>query len=265
MQLLTRRVMPWLLLLFLAGGCGAATYEQRLEETRRYYTYLDRLNQRLSRDTWHGPGVSMRVPKQFHLIPPPKPSKNSSNEPAESRQPTYAELVLPGIQGAWVAEVALSGEEGRAKAYLYVLSNYTLLGQKAADEKAAAAQAAEFNDSVVRTVAQAAGQPVPAFDKLPSREVPKNSKDAYSYARKYRTVSPGLALKADGKDYRVQIFGYRKGIAQVSVVLVEPQNTAAVEKLDQSLDMSLETLEVTAEKPSRGSGPSTPVPRSKGI
>jgi len=58
--------------LVVAAGCGRETYERRLEESKHYFTYLDKLNQNLAAP-WAGRGIKLRVPKQFQEIAGPKP------------------------------------------------------------------------------------------------------------------------------------------------------------------------------------------------
>src|SRR5579872_6697431 len=87
-------------LVLLAGGCGHDTYEQRIEETRKYFAYLDRLNMYLSNTMWNGQNVKLKVPKQFQLIPAPAKTKGEETAPdKDPRQPPFVDSPLPGLQG----------------------------------------------------------------------------------------------------------------------------------------------------------------------
>src|SRR5580704_3339263 len=147
----------------VAAGCGREAYEHRLDESKRYFSYLDKLNQNLS-PPWVGNGLKLRVPKQFQVIAPPKPKpkkepKNGKAPPKDPvaedppvqdrdpRQPTFADLTFPGLQGAFTTQLSVGGK-GRESGYLYVLTNNDLLGKKGSDEKAAA-----FNSTVIHTIA----------------------------------------------------------------------------------------------------------------
>ena len=57
----------------LVAGCGYAEYEARLAETKKYYAYLEKIEQSLS-GKWSAAGnlMDLRVPNQFIPIPPPK-------------------------------------------------------------------------------------------------------------------------------------------------------------------------------------------------
>jgi hypothetical protein len=243
----------------VAAGCGRATYEHRLDESKRYFTYLDKLNQNLSAP-WIGKGVILRVPKQFEVIPPPKPKaakkkkgeKDAKDEPAaaeapeeeprDPRQPSYADLTFPGLQGAFFSQLAVGGK-AREKGYLYVLTNGDLLGKKGSDEKAAA-----FNRDVIHTIAQAVGQADPASDKLASNPVPKG--EAWVLPRTFKVVRPAFAATIYGKDYRIEVYNCKQEKNEVSLVYVLPESVSPTEKLGTNIDLSLETLQLTKLVPS---------------
>ena len=74
-----------MLLLSVTAGCGYAEYETRLSETKKYYAYLDRIEQSLA-PKWIVPGnlMELRVPNQFSLIPPPQPIKKEDGTVEET-------------------------------------------------------------------------------------------------------------------------------------------------------------------------------------
>lgn len=242
-------------LLLLVGGCGHDTYEQRMEETRKYFAYLDRLNMYLDHSLWKGQNVDLKVPNQFKLIPAPAKAKGEETAPdKDPRQPPFAESPIPGLQGSWKADLALSGNEGRGVGYLYVFSNFEALGQKGGEEKAA-----EFNTALLKTIATDVGQPVPEVGKIVSHTVPKNLSDAYVEQRTFKMLQPPIPANLNDKPYRIQVYSYQKekSPAQISIVLVLPENTSPNEKLERAMDLCLETFEITLEKPVKmpGQGP----------
>jgi hypothetical protein len=239
----------------VATGCGRETYERRLDDSKRYFTYLDKLNQNLS-PPWIGQGVKLRVPKQFQVIPGPKPkpkkapAKGGANEaPPEPerdpRQPTYAEINFPGLIGAFSTKLSTAGK-GHEMGYLYVLTNGELLGKKGSDEKAA-----QFNRTVIHTIAEAVGQPEPGPEKLGSDSVPKG--EPWVPKRTFKMVRPGFAASIDGKDYRIDVYNCKEQKNEVSVVYVLPENVSPAEKLASNIDLSLETLQITRSSPTVGS------------
>jgi hypothetical protein len=250
----------------VAAGCGREAYERRLDESKRYFTYLDKLNQNLA-PQWIGRGVNLRVPKQFQVIPPkpkPKPKKGPSkgggndapkdaadappDQERDPRQPTFADITLPGLVGAFSTKLATAGK-GREMGYLYVLTNGELLGRKGSDEKAA-----QFNNTVIHTIAQAVGQPDPPPEKLASNSVPKaDPKDAWVPKRTFKMVRPGFPASIEGKDYRIDVYNCKDQKNEVSLVYVLPENVSPTERLASNVDLSLETLQITGRSATAGS------------
>lgn len=245
---LPRLAVIGLLSLTAGTGCGRETYLERLDETKRYFAYEDRLNQCLTRVAWAGKSFELRVPKQFApIISTAKPGVEG--EQRDPRQPKFAEgLELPGLQGAWSAGFPLTGGEGEGPAWLYLCSNFDFL-EKKSDE----AKAASFNGDLIHRIAMAVGQPnqTPALEKLPSYEVPVKGEEAFVDKRKYKILSPGIGVIVEDKPYRIRIYSYKKekSPAQISLIYVLPDNIVQAANLDRAIDMSLETLVVTQDKP----------------
>jgi len=235
------------LLLVAGAGCGRETYLSRLDETRRYFAYEERLNQNLTPVAWAGRGFLLRVPKQFAPITS-KVKAGEATEDRDPRQPTFAEgLELPGLQGAWQANFQLTGEGGSGPGWLYLCSNYDFLVKKED-----AGKATGFNGDLIQLVAKAVGQQqVKPIEKLPLYEVPPRSEEAFVDKRQYHALNPGIPALIDDKQYRVRIFTYSKAKspAQISLIYVLPDNVVQAASLDRAIDMSLETLVVTRDKP----------------
>jgi hypothetical protein len=182
-------------------------------------------------------------------MPAPTPPKDPDKDapPArDPRQPTFAQLDLPGIQGAWRASLNLAANQGRAAGFLYVLSNYKLIADGEPKEKEA-----DFNRDVVETIAKAVNQPAPDLDKVSIVQHPKRGVEAYVVPLKYKVVNPGLPIVFEDKEYRIQIYSYAqaKPPSQISIVLVAPQDVSPSEKLEQAMDLCLETLVITPPPP----------------
>jgi hypothetical protein len=251
------------------AGCGRATYELRLEESRRYFTYLDKLNQNLG-PIVTGKGVQIRVPKQFEVIPgaipkkkdpkksgkkeskdsdkdaakdaPKDPPADDPEEERDPRQPKYADITFPGLQLAFSSDLSVGGK-AHQKGYLYVLTNGDLLGKRGSDEKAAA-----FNNNVIHTIAQAVGQPDPPPEKMSNDAVPKG--EPWVTKRTFKVVRPGFPASIEGKDYRIDIYNCKQEKNEVTFVYVLPENVSPTEKLSSNIDLSLETLHLTKLVPS---------------
>ena len=138
-----------LLAIAAAAGCGTGSadspaesaddggYEERLSATAEEFAYHEQLRQNLAKDRWEKLGISLRVPKPFHLV-----------KTAAKTNPSTRELLgvsLPGVLDIWQA--VLPGREAgdQQTAYLFVISNHHLLK---GDGKPAAA----FHQSLVKEV-----------------------------------------------------------------------------------------------------------------
>jgi hypothetical protein len=99
---------PW-----LAAGCGAETYEQRLEITGKYFRSLELQKANLA-ETWVDPetGISLRPPRQFELLPPPEP-KPEDEQAAEQPQGDSKRADAP--RNAAGGSEAEDGEAGDAE------------------------------------------------------------------------------------------------------------------------------------------------------
>jgi hypothetical protein len=250
---LQRLALIGLLSLATCSGCGRQTYVERLEQTKNYFAYEDRLNQSLTRVAWAGKSFQLRVPKQFQPITA-KAKAGENGEERDPRQPTFVDVELPGLQGAWQASFPLTGGEGKGPAWLYLCSNYDLLG-----EKDASAKAAGFNGDIIGRLATAVGQTqeIPHLEKSPNYEVPIKGEEPFVDKRKFKMVNPGIPyLVDDNKPYRIRIYGYKnaKGVAQISLIYVLPDNIVQAASLDRAIDLSLETLLVTKDKPVAAAG-----------
>jgi hypothetical protein len=262
-----------LVLAAVSAGCGRETYERRVEESKHYFTYLDKLNQNLS-PPWVGRGLKLRVPKQFQVIPPPAPSakkspgkKGAAKEAAEDppaeqqrdpRQPSYADITLPGLQAAFSTQLSVGGK-GHEAGYLYVLTNAELLGKKGSDEKAA-----QFNHDVIHVIAQAVGAPDPPSEKLATKPIPDPKLEAWAAKRTFKMVRPSFAASIEGKDYRIDVYNCKDQKNEVTLVYVLPENVSPAERLNSNIDLSLETLQITQVTPNTGS-PQAKAAASRGM
>jgi hypothetical protein len=262
----TRRITILGLLIAAAlAGCGRETYLERFDDTKRYFAYEDKLNQYLTRVAWAGKSFQLRVPKQFQPIATKttKKGEEAAEEEKDPRQPKYAELEFPGLQGAWQANFPLTGGAGSGEGYLYLCSNYDLLGKKGDEVKAKT-----FNADVVQRVATAFGQQAftPPLSKIPIFEFPPKAEEAFVDKRKFHVLSPGIPALVNDKQYRVRIFSYKKekSPAQISLVYVLPDNIVQASTLDKAIDLSLETLVVTQEKPRSGTAKGAKAGKGRG-
>ncbi|QDV50556.1 hypothetical protein [Gimesia fumaroli] len=246
----------------MLNGCGAETYEQRLNETAQYFAYEDTRNQALS-DTWSSPSVSMRVPVEFKQIsgPPAAPaaSENSETEVPEPaptvdpRQPDYVDLVLPGLEGAWRVEVPVEYEKEIVDrpAYLYVLSNYSLLKEKNMD--AALHFFEDLNNQIASTFNQFINNEDFKIERYPEGK-------GYIEPKSFNVGKFKPEMPIDGVPYQFQIFQVESGNNQLVILLVAPENITGRSQINEQMKYSLETVEFVS--PQSGSGRSDSAARS---
>ena len=242
-----RRIVAGCLLCGLLSGCGAREYESRLTETVKYLQYIDMLNESLSGTEWSASSYNVkkfRVPKQLELIPPPA----DPNSTFDSRQPDYLEWKIPGLLGAWWAQVAVEADGAeQLPCYMYVASNHHMFLDTSLVE-----HALEFHATVVSGLTDALGMgPNPAIEWDEERHPPAGgyvSQKAYSAA----TLYPQRQIH--GVQYEFAIYLHQQKDVQVAVIFVIPRDVSRSEQLAERIALSLETLEVSPDTPRKGGG-----------
>ncbi|QDU09158.1 hypothetical protein [Gimesia aquarii] len=257
-------VILLLITIFLLNGCGSETYEQRLKETVKYFEYVDVRNQALS-GIWSAPTIKMRIPIEFTQLEAPKKAPVTTSEEAppeetspetvetiDTRQPDYIDLELPGLEGAWRGEVPvdLDNEIVDRPAYLYVLSNNYLIKEKNMDE------ASDFHNKVLGAIAGTFNQflnPDNQFlnlEEFTSERFPQGK--GYTKAKSFLVGKFEPETQIEGVDYQFRIYLDESEKNQVVILLVIPKNISRGSKLNEHMDYSLETVDITSPQNSRG-------------
>lgn len=239
-------------------GCGYGEYELRLNESRKYYAYLDKIEQSLS-PKWAASGPSgnvmdLRVPRQFLLIPAPQPVKKPDGTleypEIDPRQPDYISLKLPGLFGAWYSDFVVARTDGSKedrKGYIYALSNYDeLAGEHAVD-------AGEFVTTMKTLFTETLG--VPISDErtevhpkvLPAYQV-QVSYDAFSFKGK----------NIEGVNYTFDVFSRAQGSVISALVIVLPEGMESPQKVTERIPMMLESFNFTRVPPKPGATTTAP-------
>jgi hypothetical protein len=194
----------------LVSGCfnAQSTYERRLLKTIALAEYREKLNQNLGSNWNPKKGVQIRVPKQFVEIRLPRVREDEKNKDGEEaaeeetvdpRQPDFMSVPLPGLIGAWKAEVKLTAESDgspqKAMAYLYVLSNYDMWTRPGEGK-----EALKFNKSIApNAIVDGLRAKLPEPDEWVSESHPRGEgfveKNILTVAKVISTVS--LTLPPD--------------------------------------------------------------------
>lgn len=248
-------------LLLLAGlgacfssGCGSAAYEDRLEESKNYFAYVQKLNANLSSPWSERPVNAYRVPRDFRPIPGPAPDAVEGGY--DPRQPDYMSVQLPGLLGAWQSQASVGSDEGSESvlSYLYVLSNYDYFTLTDTEERRAAAT---FNDDLISLVAQGMGVPRPEESTWNELRVPIG--DVYVETKTFDEVPIKTNESLIGLPTQASLYLYQTGDIQVAILFITPHGPDA-----DSINLSLETLEVSSQTPQGSAGRGGDAPRGGG-
>jgi hypothetical protein len=253
----------------LAAGCGTELYEARLKDTRAMFAHQEQLNQNLQAP-WadQETGTSLRVPMQFAVLPPPvkppvdaaaekakaaakKPGAMSEEEEEEEeeeiiddRQPSYMNIGLPGLRGAFRAPLKASGEGNAlidAEGFLYVLSNHHLADQPDT--------AKEFEKHVVQLLSEALHKSIEPSDWKDDRFPPEGkAKASFVKSVGYKNVTLISDEPIAGYFREFAAYFYAQGDIQIVVLFVLPKDVEPVEKLTERIPLCLETLTVSGTK-----------------
>ena len=243
----------------LIVGCGYAEYESRLNESRKYYAYLEKVETALT-PKWSATGnlMDMRVPRQFSLIPEPQPTPladGTFEKPTtDPRQPDYLNLTLPELFGAWQAPFTVSKPEGpeECKGYIYALCNYWQLEGKQASD------ASEFVANLKTRMAESLG--IPVSDER-TEEYPKGN-PLYQYQQQQvYDVCSFKGKDINGTNYTFELYSRTNGTVIGVVVIVLPEGMEMTQKpsdripISERIPMMLASFNFTKNAPPPGSSP----------
>lgn len=233
-----------LLTCVLAAGCGSSIYESRLKDTEDYFRFLAQYDEALEKP-WRDPesGIELRVPKKLKPIPAASAPSEGETAPADPRQPTFANgLQLPGLIGAWqkIVVAEAGGESKAAQAYLYLLSNASMLSQQKP-----AFPPNEFHDEVLEQLTKALKVPAPETSAWVNQDFPRTP--TYISPKSYHTVVLTPPEPINGVPMEFQLYETNSGDQRVSVIVVVPQGLSPKENLNQSMPYCLATLSVPAQ------------------
>jgi hypothetical protein len=238
------------LLLTAIGGCGYAEYESRLNETRKYYAYLDRIEQALA-PKWVAEGnvMELRVPRQFTLIPPPQPVEREEGvteaQIIDTRQPDYFDLKFPGLLGAWQAMFNVAKPDGtqECRGYIYALSNYSLLvGKQAAEEVA-------FVDKLKKLMQDAFDREVK--DEPPETFPPGIPISQYQPQFTYDVFSC-KGVEIDGIKRTFEVYSRAQGSIVGAIVVVLPMDMEMPQKVSERIPSMMASFQFTKDPPQPG-------------
>lgn len=251
------------LLTCFASGCGAKKYEERLAATSEYFEYKDRINTELT-PAWSGRGISLQVPGQFALVPPPSQPDTEEGEANASlvedhRQPHYLGIELPGLVSAWKANVQADAEgddeQGRT-AYLYLFSNYDWHLQSGEGNNPST-----YLSELERQVTSSIGVFLPEGDggtgaqkNVRYREtIPSGLPDSkFGPPQDFTAVTLSPEIPVSDVPLEMQMYEWAGSQIQVALLMVYPASVSPQEDLQERLRLTMQTLAVADQAPRAG-------------
>jgi hypothetical protein len=247
------------------------------------------LNLHLQENYWSDPetGVSLRVPLQFVMLPPPtrvepdpaagqKPANAAANDRAngraaaqaddaeeeegsdevpDDRQPKFINLGLPGLRGAFRATVKMiagNNASAEGEAFLYVMSNHDLADQPD--------QARVFEQEFIKVLTDTVHVSLESDRDWRTEQFPPGdpSKNGFVRPLKYKNVTVTPSEDIAGYTRQFSVYMYDQGDIQVIVLFVLPSDYDNSENFTKRIPLCLETLTVSGTSlalPARGAAP----------
>lgn len=266
----------------LLSGCGADVYEARLGETVKYFEYLEKVNGALSPSVWSEFGIELRAPRQFEYLPPLAPEEEladpetpnaappddrapfpaaeepldgsedpgtaAETPPFDSRQPDYMDLYLPGLLGAWKAEVNVIDGNGvkPGSAYLYVLTNHAMWLKR--EEEGENIDPLAFHNAALEEISSSLGLLAPS-DVNPWNWEDERIPRGAGYVPKKNLAKIVQQTEIDGEPTDFIIYKYQVKDVQLLILLVVPQRIDRPLPLQNAMTYCLEQLNVSGEIP----------------
>lgn len=246
----------------IVSGCGAQSYEHRLEESRKYFEYRQTVDSILDAKWWQAGsfGLQFRVPKDFVEIPGPvKP------EDPDTRQPTFLPRPLSGLVGAWEARVPVDIEDSditEQRAWIFICTNHQDLLAKNDDPLI---EPDKFTQRLIENIAFNLRYEAPTeASPWPFVEERTPTGTPYVPRKNYVSTQPPL-------DDRVNIRGsgevnmsfmlnqLEAGPIQMTLIAAYPSAVDSSYRIENRIKTAMETLRLSEEvpRPQRAGQPQT--------
>ena len=258
-----RLVLVCCALLVLLTGCYEARYEKQLQNTERLYHHFALIDSNLG-PPWQSPSgirlvgrtdenkaaVSGGVPKQFVEIPgPPPPELDEQGKPIipkkpppDPRQPDYLKIELPGMQGAWEANLKVVGDQETPPmlGFIYILSN---IDQFIVPEDATnRPDPAKFQEKFVQDLSRNLGVKVKEEDWVDEIK-PQNFDMVRQLKYQVLKLNPEKPIADAKMTFSLYLNTTADGV-QTFVMFVLPEGVSPNEHLQERISLCLETLRV---------------------
>lgn len=223
-------------------GCGGAQYEKRLQGTAKWYGHLARLDRDLVNPAWKDGTVTyFRPPKGFT----PQFEEETSDKPVP-KVPDFVAGEIDGLRAFWTAELPIEsgGSTGVAPGYLYVVDNHHLWTSKSDTKRRAAPT---FRDRIGRALAREFGLQAGNVDNWVELRLPEP--EGYGTSRSFKTIVETLPNPIGEWNYELSAYAFVSGDVQGAAIFLVPTNSRNKQKLDATIELSIQTLEVMTNAP----------------
>lgn len=262
---LRRRFIPcYCVLLLLTAGCGSEAYNNRLAATNQLFQYTNKLKENLG-SAWIQSGVEIRMPTQLLEVPPPPMVKNDEGEWVQDGEderipPELPSLELPGLIGAWKGDVEadVSGEFKTLPAYAFIMSNGYLWAENNAEE------AMEYSNIIAEKVVDGLNLPLYDPSDWKQKQYPATPGFVPQQGASVWVTQTDIFVGETKAEISLHLFG--AGDTTVYVLFIYPETISSGERFAERIDLALETLKISADKPVAGSttAPGTAPTKSSG-
>jgi len=240
--------------LFVCVGCGTQTYNDRLQETVKYFEFRELQDQVLVKQPWQSSGISLRIPKfltQVPYDPPPAAAEGEEVEVVEDvddpRQPDYCDLKMAGMVAAWTGtvDVEIGKETEERPCYFYVLSNYELWLEKNASEVAI-----KYYVDLKESLEEGLHRTIEDAEWDEERHPP--NKEGYVEMKEFTTLTLSHDELIHGVHMDFTLYLHQVQDMQVAILTVLPHQLESRSTVPDAIARCLETLVVSGEKPVKG-------------
>jgi len=256
------RYLQRMLVVLLLAGCGQKTYEERLQQSRMFYDYLQTVEDALAEAAWNRTdlGMSMRVPKPFSMpMPGPQKYKDKEGELVTGPDPREKNSLgtpLPGLMEAW--EAAIDSPDGQPNAWIYLLSNQDRFRE--ADEGGPKPDdfLTDLENELMRAfqVTIPEGETSRVGDNVRYRQwIPAENSDRAQYTtpKDYTVIRFMPDPEYNSADVQATVYERKVGKVQTALVFLTRKSTSAAFR--HRVGIALETFEVAEVVPARKHAP----------
>lgn len=240
----------------LLAGCGGQVYELRMEETKKYFEFIEKQNVNLGR-MWQGSGFTVRPPANYEVMPGPVIKKDRAGKVIDVgpdlRQPDFlGDRQLPGLVAAWKTEYPADAQQPKAPGYIYLLSNYPLFLEKEPNKE----QIDKFHGYAVGELCAGLSVPTPPAANWIEERFPRGPD--YLEQKIYRSAALKPQPEINGVKYDVTVYLQETKPLQAVLITMTPQGARAPSRghvaevpLGERMNLAMATFSNEGKRPVR--------------